>query len=261
MSNIITLTTDFGLKDHYVGTMKGAILSINPKAKLIDVTHNVPAFNVEEGAYLIGSSFFTFPKGTIHIVVVDPGVGSVRRPILVCTDHYYFIAPDNGVLSLVAERDNVKAIYHLDKPKFYLDQLSATFHGRDIFGPIAAYLAKGKSPQKLGTPIKDFNKLDLFTTTQTKDYISAKVIHIDHFGNVTLGFAFEKYRDLIVNKPFEIRVKDSVFSTLRETYFDVPQGSPLLLVGSSGFLEVAIHQDSFAMINDIQVGERVELGV
>ncbi|HLD45608.1 MAG TPA: SAM-dependent chlorinase/fluorinase, partial [bacterium] len=129
MSHIITLTSDFGNADHYVGAMKGAILRINPNVTLVDISHEIPSFGVPIAAYVIGSSFLAFPRGTIHVVVTDPGVGTSRRPILLCTENYFFLAPDNGVLSLAAERDGARAIYHLDKPEYYLDHLSATFHG------------------------------------------------------------------------------------------------------------------------------------
>jgi S-adenosyl-L-methionine hydrolase (adenosine-forming) len=259
MANIITLTTDFGLNDHYVGAMKGSILGINPKVHIVDVAHGVPSFDIEQGAYLIGSSFMTFPKGTIHVVVVDPGVGSERRPILLKTEHYYFIAPDNGVLSLVAERDGVRELYVLDKNEYFLDRVSPTFHGRDIFAPVAAHLSKGVAPKKLGTITKGFHGKALFEVFREDKKLVTSVIHIDHFGNATTGFTAEQFFRFVKAAPYEIRIGGEKFNCLFETYHEVSEGLSLALIGSSGFLEIATRQESFAAAHNLKVGDSVEL--
>jgi len=142
MMSIITLTTDFGYKDHYVGSIKGSILNINPRAKIIDITHEVPSFNITEGAYQLGASYALYPKGTIHVAVVDPGVGGSRIPILIQTKNYYFVGPDNGLFSMIPLKEKILAVYQLKNSKYFRSEVSSTFHGRDIFSPVGAHLSK-----------------------------------------------------------------------------------------------------------------------
>ena len=153
---IITLTTDFGLNDHFVGTIKGVILNIVPEAQIVDISHSVQAFDVLDGALTIAQSYSYFPSGTVHLVVVDPGVGTARRPILVTSDRHHFVAPDNGVLSMVYAREERLHIRHVTAEHYSLQPVSNTFHARDIFSPVAAWLAKGVDPEKFGDEITDF---------------------------------------------------------------------------------------------------------
>jgi S-adenosylmethionine hydrolase len=155
-SQVLTLTSDFGLTDHYVGVMKGVILGINPQLQLVDISHGVQSHDVLDGALTLSQAYHYFPAGTVHLVVVDPGVGSARRPILAVSGKYSFIAPDNGVLSLVYEREERVTVYHVDASHYYLQPVSNTFQGRDIFAPIAAWISKGVEASKIGPEITDY---------------------------------------------------------------------------------------------------------
>ena len=158
-SSIITLLTDFGLKDSYVASMKGVILKINPQCRLIDITHQVNPHDLEEGAFILASAYSTFPKGTIHLVVIDPGVGSLRNPILLATENYFFIGPDNGLFTFVLQTEKVKQGVALTNPRFFLPRVSTTFHGRDIFAPVAAHLSLGVKPKVFGHEIDSWTQL------------------------------------------------------------------------------------------------------
>jgi S-adenosylmethionine hydrolase len=161
LSHIITLTTDFGLNDHFVGTMKGVILGINPDAEIVDICNSVQSFDILEGALTIAQSYRYFPVDTINMVIVDPGVGSARRPILVTTEKHRFIAPDNGVLSLVYDREERISVRHITSEHYFLQPTSKTFHGRDIFAPIAAWLSKGLDAAKFGDEITDYARFTM----------------------------------------------------------------------------------------------------
>src|SRR5512137_319006 len=157
---IITLLTDFGTRDQYVASMKGVILGINPQCSLVDITHEVRPQDIEEGAFILANAFSSFPKGTIHVAVVDPGVGGPRKPVLLVTRNCFFLGPDNGLLSLAAQADTVKQAIELTNPKFFLPRISATFHGRDIFAPVAAHLSLGTRPAVLGPTLDSWVTLD-----------------------------------------------------------------------------------------------------
>src|SRR5215469_2500753 len=158
-TNIISLTTDFGMRDWFVGTMKGVIFTINPRANIVDITHEIPPGDIRTGAFALMASWRYFPKGTVHVAVVDPGVGSRRQAIAVQTQNGVFIGPDNGVLSWALKGEKIKTIRLLENSKYFLDSISRTFHGRDIFAPVAAHVSRGLPVQRLGTELKDFRRL------------------------------------------------------------------------------------------------------
>src|SRR5215470_17743371 len=182
---IITLTTDFGTNDHFIGTMKGVILSIEPDAQIIDICHSVQAFDVLDGALTISQAYSYFPTGTIHMVIVDPGVGTARRPLVVSTEKHLFVAPDNGVLSLVYDREERLSVRHITADHYFLPSVSNTFHARDVFAPIAAYLAKLVDPERFGDEITDYTR---FAAPRPKPVdaqtLKGVVLKVDRFGNL-----------------------------------------------------------------------------
>ena len=181
---MITLTSDFGLKDPYVAEMKGVILTINPKATLIDITHEVEKFDVRMAAFILASAAPYFPQGTVHLAVVDPGVGTQRRAIIIQTKKSFFVGPDNGILILAAQNQGIEHVYQITNPTFMLPKISSTFHGRDIFAPAAAHLDKGVPPKEFGPEIKDLTKPEFASVKQTNGSLIGEVIHIDGFGNI-----------------------------------------------------------------------------
>jgi len=238
---ILTLTTDFGLADHYVGAMKGVILGICPRARLVDISHQVTPFAIPEGAYTIAQAYRYFPRGTVHIVVVDPGVGSARRPILVEAAEQYFVAPDNGVLSLIFAREKHK-VRLIASDRYFLKQVSATFHGRDIFAPVAAHLAKGISPSRIGKAIQDYLRPPFEKPRPTGNRAwSGNILKIDRFGNIITNFRAEDFPamdQLIIGRT---RVRRMV-----GTYTEGRAGELVAIAGSSGYLEVSVNQASAA---------------
>ena len=190
----ITLLTDFGTADYFVGAMKGAILSINPQAVIVDITHEIPAQDVAAGAFTLLAAFDTFPEGTVHVAVVDPGVGSERRPIVVSAGNHLFVGPDNGIFTYIYERDSSFEAVHITDEKYFRNPVSTTFHGRDIFAPVAAALSTGSDPAALGPQILD--PIRLFKSMEPQ------IIHIDRFGNLITNITrdqFKEARRLLLN--------------------------------------------------------------
>jgi S-adenosylmethionine hydrolase len=193
---ILTLTTDFGASDHYVGAMKGVILSICPRAQIVDICHDVTPFQIAEGAYVIAQAYDCFPKKTVHVVVVDPGVGTARRPILVEAAGQYFVGPDNGVLSMVFSRDKHK-VRLIANDRYFRQPVSATFHGRDIFAPVAAHVAAGVPPSRMGKPIEDYLRPEFAKPRRSGERTwSGSILKIDRFGNIVTNFHVRDFPDL-----------------------------------------------------------------
>ncbi len=186
---VLTLTTDFGLRDGFVGVMKGVIYGICPHAHLVDISHDIAPQNIMEGAFVLARQAFYFPPESVHVIVVDPGVGTARRPIAVRAGEQFFVGPDNGVLTPIYEKAEAEGwplqIIHTDKPEFWLKNVSYIFHGRDIFSPVAAHLAAGVPLEQVGTPISDPQRIHLPRPTQAGNRWQGEVVHIDHFGNVS----------------------------------------------------------------------------
>ena len=258
MGPILTLTTDFGLTDHYVGTMKGVILSRCPDAHIIDITHGVPAFSLWPGAYTIDQAASYFPLGTIHVVVVDPGVGTERRAILVEAIGQRFIAPDNGVLSMILSRDPGAPVREITNQQLFLPTLSATFHGRDLFAPVAAALASGSaSPEQVGPILSNAERLPHLEPVQdAPDHWTGTVLSVDHFGNVITNFKAARFRI----GEFSLHIHGQAVTTFRNTFGDAPaKGECFAYVGSSGFLELARNQDSAATLLGAAPGDKIGL--
>ena len=254
---IVTLTTDFGLSDHYVGVMKGVILGIAPAVRIVDISHQSSAYEIGEGAFLIAQAYRYFPKKTVHVIVVDPGVGTARRPILAEAAGQYFVAPDNGVLGLIFRQEKHK-VRVVTNTRYFLKPVSQTFHGRDIFGPVGAYLAKGVAPARMGKPIQDYLRPALGAPERTgKHFWTGSVLKIDHFGNVVTNFRLSDIPD----GPFELVLGPHVVTKRSSNYAEWGPGELFTIVGSSGYLEIATGQGSAAKILGCSAGAPVELRI
>jgi S-adenosylmethionine hydrolase len=257
---IVTLTTDFGLADHFVGAMKGVILSICPEAHIADISHGVAPFAITEGAFLIAQVYRYFPKKTVHVVVVDPGVGTIRRPILLEAAGQYFIAPDNGVLAMVYAREKHK-IRAITNDKFFLKPVSLTFHGRDIFAPVAAHMAAGAAPPRIGKRIEDYVRPSFEKPQPSgKRSWSGRVLHIDRFGNIITNFHVDDFPDL-ARGPFRVTLGTRHVDRLARNYAERPPGELFVIAGSSGYLEVSVNQGSAAQIVGFEMGAPVALKI
>ena len=239
MSRIITLTTDFGYRDPFVGIMKGVVAAIDPGATLIDLTHGVAPQDVTGGALALASAVDFFPEGVVHVAVVDPGVGGDRRPILLETDRACYVGPDNGLLSLAAGRQRLRRIIHLSKPEYHLQPTSTTFHGRDVFAPVAAHLSAGVRPEKLGETVESFESLHV-PDPEIRDGggIAGQVIYVDGFGNLTTNIRRE-HLGRLDTESVSVRVGDSVIRGLSDNYASAGAGNYLALVNSWGLLEIS----------------------
>ena len=235
-NGIITLLTDFGEIDGFVGAMKGVILSINPNAKIIDISHEIPAQDIEAGAFVFRRTYHYFPKGTIHIVVIDPGVGSERKILAVQSSDYFFITPDNQVLKYILNSDETLTVVEVLNKEFFLNSVSQTFHGRDIFAPVAAHLSIGVPINKLGHKTNNFDrgKIDQPIITQTS--IIGSIIYIDKFGNLITNIG----QNLIKKSVSSIQIGQTHIRKLSTSYSEAEVNQPLALIGSSGFLEIAV---------------------
>lgn len=258
---IITLTTDFGLTDHFVGAMKGVILDINPEARIVDINHAVQMFDVLDGALAISQAYSYYPSGTIHMVIVDPGVGTARRPILVSTERHLFVAPDNGVLSLVYDREERLSVRHATAEHYFLPNRSNTFHGRDIFAPIAAHLAKGVHPQSFGDEVTDYVR---FAAPRPKPAdertLRGVVLRVDRFGNLITNVTPQDMPMLFGSEPppFKISIggKGQV-SRIYTTYVEGSPGEVFGILGSMGFLEIAANRNSASQVLGVGKGSEV----
>jgi hypothetical protein len=259
---IITLTTDFGLNDHFVGTMKGVILAIEPEAEIIDICHSVQAFDVLDGALAIAQSYSYFPSGTVHMVIVDPGVGTARRPIIVTSERHHFVAPDNGVLSLIYQKEERLSVRHVTGEHYFLQPVSNTFHARDVFSPVAAYLAKGVDPLKFGEEVTDFVR---FSAPKPKavneSTLRGVVLKVDRFGNLITNITPQDAPMLFAEDPtaFKIVVGKREVTEIKEAYALGAPGEVFGILGSMGYLEIAANRGAAAQI--IGVGKGTDVNI
>jgi S-adenosyl-L-methionine hydrolase (adenosine-forming) len=244
---IITLTTDYGTSDHLVGVLKGVILSINPEVNIIDITHRVLAHDVLDGALTIGQAYKFFPPKTIHLVVVDPGVGTPRRPVLVAGDQHYFVAPDNGVLSSVYDQSEALYVWNITSEHYFRNPVSNTFHGRDIFAPVAAWLSKSWQSSSFGDPITDFVRFALPKPKTVGNVVKGAVLRVDHFGNLITNITAEDVPALVAaDGKFTIRLGNGQVSKVVQTFAQGAQGEIVGIIGSSGFLEISVNKGNAA---------------
>jgi S-adenosylmethionine hydrolase len=261
---IISITTDFGEDDHFVGAMKGVILSINPDATIVDINHHVNSYDIFDGAYSLSQSYHFFPPGTIHLVVVDPGVGSERRPIIVQSKDYRFIAPDNGVLSMVYEREERVEVRQVTAEHFFRKPVSNTFHGRDIFSPVAAWLSRGMEVEKFGTVITDYAR---FTSVRPKQengsLIKGVAIKVDKFGNVVTNITPDDIPQIFARDPlpFRIRINGHEITRVCDSFAAGGPSELFAVVGSSGFIEICTNRGSAAKALNVNRGVEVEIAL
>jgi len=257
---IITLTTDYGTNDHLVGTLKGVILKINPDATIVDITHDVTPYDLLDGALAIASSYSYFPPRTIHVVVVDPGVGTDRRPLLVSGETQYFVAPDNGVLSLIYEREESLLVRHANVEHYYLQPVSNTFHGRDVFAPIAAWLSKGSQASAMGDEITDYKKFAMPKPKAADGAVRGVVLRVDSFGNIITNFRTEDLPVAAIETgTVQLIIGTHSVSRFVDTFAKGNAGEAFAYIGSNGFVEVGINRGNAAKSLGIGRGTQVTL--
>ena len=258
---IITLTTDFGLKDPYVAEMKAVILNLSPNVEVVDISHQIEKFSVKMGAYVLSSVAPYFPKGTIHVAVVDPGVGTERQPILIQTENGYLIGPDNGVLALtVRNTAGRKRVHGIVNKKLMMSNVSNTFHGRDIFAPAAAHLANGVSPDEFGPEISQIVTPGFAKIARRKGMFVGEVIYIDDFGNIITSFGEEEIGFMKSERTIDFKLKNARLRLkFCKTYGEADLKEPMALIGSHNFLEISINQGNAAKVFKIKSGDKITL--
>jgi len=262
MRGVITLLTDFGSKDHYVASMKGVILNICPRAIIVDITHDVPKFSISTAAFILKCSYKYFPKDTIHVVVVDPGVGTKRRAITVETRNYVFVGPDNGVLMMAALDDGIRRVYSISNPEILRDKISFTFHGRDIFAPVAAHITCGFKIENVGERIDNYLIPDFVQARKYDKTIEGEVVHIDDFGNVITNITRRDINSIGLNygEKVNLRINDKEYVLpFMETFGCLEKGQPVLIIDSEEYLELCVNLGNAAELFKAKIGDRIIL--
>jgi len=262
---LIVLTTDFGLSDNYVGVLKGVILKIAPEVRIIDLTHEIDPQNIKDAAFVLFTSIDFFPKDTIFLTLIDPGVGTDRDAIAFKAGDNYFVAPDNGVLSYVMRKYPIEGVYSLKNEKFHLSQISSTFHGRDIFAPVSAHLANGVSLPDMGKRVSPNNLITLANPQcflDSQGIWHGEVLHIDHFGNLITSLRSETLnvvpsKNLGKHQNWVLETGDIKINSISYTFSNVNQGDLVAYIGSSGYLEIAMRDGNAALEKEIQIGDNV----
>ncbi len=265
MSAIITLTSDFGARDAFVASLKGVILKINPSAQMIDVSHEIAPQDVWEAAFTLKSAYNYFPKGTVHLAVVDPGVGSVRRPIIVVTESYYFVGPDNGLFTLIYQEAERVRVHHITATHYFLPNPSQTFHGRDVFAPVAAWLSKGIPSGNFGEEITDYLKLNVPSPKVSPTSIEGHVVHIDRFGNMITNISLKSVQALLGEEmdisSLGVTVVGREIKGLKKFYAESAPGEASALINSSGFVEIFVFKQNARAVLSSKRGEVVRVSV
>jgi S-adenosylmethionine hydrolase len=259
---IVTLLTDFGTADYFVGAMKGALLAVNPRAQVVDITHEIPPQDIEAGAFTLLAAFDAFPAGTVHVAVVDPGVGSSRRPVVVEGGGHLFVGPDNGVFGYLYERVGPFRVFHVRDESYFRPRVSETFHGRDIFAPLAGALAGGVRAEELGPEVEDFVRLPFARPERDSEgALVAAIIHVDRFGNCVTNIARQDLTEESIKRGARILVGDREIRSFRRFFADEGDrgGEPFAVWGSAGLLELAVFRDSAARVLGATRGQRIEV--
>lgn len=259
---LITLLTDFGTADYFVGAMKGVILSVNPEARIVDITHNIAPQDIEAGAFTLLAAYPAFPAATIHVAVVDPGVGSERRPIVVCAGRQFFVGPDNGLFGYIYEREREASVFHLTNKDYFRPNMSATFHGRDVFAPVAGALSAGVQPERLGVEIEDYVRLPQLQPKLTAgNVIEASIIHIDHYGNCVTNLTPEHLTESMIEAGASIHLNGQKINTFRRFFAEegATPGELFAIWGSAGYLELAAYCASAAERLSARRGQTIQV--
>lgn len=263
MPAIITLTTDYGARDSFTASVKGVILKINPQTQIVDISNEITPQDIWEAAYVLKSAYSHFPKGTVHLAVVDPGVGSGRRPIVVVTESYYFVGPDNGVFSLIYQEAERLRVHHITSTHYFLPNPGPTFHGRDVFAPVAGWLAKGIPSGNFGEEITDFSKLNVPAPKVTPNNIEGHVVHIDRFGNVITDILYKDIQPLLAEGAdlgtATVTAAGKEIKGLKKYYAEAAPGVPGAIINSSGALEIFMFKQNARTALSIKRGEAVRL--
>lgn len=262
--SVVTLLTDFGDRDCFVASMKGVILGINPQARIVDLSHHVTPHNIEEAAYLLKSSYHYFPEGTVHVAVVDPGVGTTRRPLLATSSRFHFLAPDNGLLTYVLNDEVGVEVRQIENKQYRLDSEGATFDGRDLFAPSAGWLTRGQQPGSYGRLVQDFVTLPLNQPEVRGGVLRGRVVYIDRFGNLISNLTRYHLRELsgVTKTSIEdlrIRVGTLTTTGLVANYEDGEGAAPRALINSNGQVEIFLKEGSAATALNVRVGETIEV--
>jgi S-adenosylmethionine hydrolase len=259
---LITLLTDFGTADYFVGAMKGVILSINGEAHIVDITHEIPPQDIQAGAFTLLAAYKSFPAETIHVAVVDPGVGSNRRPILVSGGGQFFVGPDNGLFSYIYEREPNARVFHLTREEFFRPNVSATFHGRDVFAPVAGALSKGIQPERLGDEITDYVRLpQLKLKLLGGNIVEGSIIHIDRFGNCITNLTPEDITEAMTAQGVSLTINGWKITSFRR-FFAEGRDTPnelFAIWGSAGYLEIAAYKASAAQLLNVERGQSIKV--
>ena len=258
MRNVITLTTDFGLRDYYVSAMKAVMLGIAPEVRLIDVSHDIPSQDIMAGSWVLKNSAMLFPSKTVHAVVIDPGVGTERNPIALQVEDQYFVGPDNGIFSLLTADREYTAV-RLTKREYLREHPSSTFHGRDIFAPAAAHLSRGVPLRELGEPLEELVSYRWMQPIADKDGIQGAIIHIDKFGNLVTNIPEVLIRERVWGRNIKIYVGNVILDNLSNTFGNVAEGEPVAYVGSAGMLEVGINKGNAEEMLGVQKGAQISI--
>ncbi len=258
---IVTFTTDFGINDHFVGTMKGVVLGINPEARIVDICNSVQSFDVLDGALTIAQAYSYFPKDTVHVVIIDPGVGTARRPILVTTATHILVAPDNGVLSLIYDREERVTVRHINAEHYFLQPVSQTFHGRDIFSAVAGHLSKGVDVEKFGEVVTDYVRFAPPRPRMANGVVKGVIIKVDKFGNLITNITAHDVPQLFATeqRPFRILIGKQEITKMNQAYAQGAPGEVFGILDSMGFLEIAANRA--AAVQLVGAGKGSEVGV
>jgi S-adenosylmethionine hydrolase len=247
------LTTDFGTRDWFVGSLKGVILGVNPQAVVVDITHEIPPGDIHAGAFVLAASCRWFPRQTVHVAVVDPGVGSPRAAIVVKTSDYCFVGPDNGILSIALAKEKVLEIWQVENENYFRQPVSNTFHGRDVFAPVAAHLTQRVLMDSLGPQLKDYVRLDWPKPQVVDGLLRGEIVCIDHFGNAISNIESPE------KSAGTVRIPNKVECSIQRFYQEVPAGQPLAIPGSTDYLEIAVNGGNAAQTFSLKLGDPVEL--
>jgi S-adenosylmethionine hydrolase len=261
-NGLITLLTDFGERDHFVASMKGVILSINPAAVIVDLSHQIASHQIQEAGYFLKSCFRYFPEGTIHVAVVDPGVGTARRPLLISTARAYFIGPDNGLFSEIFDLHAKAEIRRIDNRQYRLETAGSTFDGRDVFAPAAAWLSKGVPPALLGPVIHDPIRRSMAVPLLHDELLIGRIVSVDRFGNLISNITAKQvleFRAALGQATMEIHIGTSVINELVENYSQGSRQGPSALINGSGHLEIFLREESAAHYLSVGLGAEVRL--
>jgi len=256
---LVGFLSDFGLKDNFVGVVKAVILKINPSVKIVDISHEVRPQDILEASFILKSSFKFFPKGTIFLTVVDPGVGSKRKAIIVKTKDFYFVSPDNGLLSLVLKDEPPLKIIEITNDKYFLKPVSFTFQARDIFAPVAGYLSKGEPLNNFGISISHYKTLDIPSPLIKKNILEGEIIYIDHFGNLVTNIDERAFRFFTKDKKFKIKLKNFFIDKLSLNYAEAENLRPIALIDSFGYLEISLKENNASKVLKLKKGDKIKV--